>query len=45
MDLVPEHVLVLTLQIAASGPENEEWPEPPGGQYPMRARRRFGGHE
>ncbi|XP_006537550.1 major urinary protein 15 isoform X1 [Mus musculus] len=29
MDLVPEHVLVLTLQIAASRPENEEWPEPP----------------
>ena len=39
VDLVPEHVLVLTLQIAASRPENEEWPEPPGGQYPMRARR------
>ncbi|XP_021016856.1 major urinary protein 1-like [Mus caroli] len=28
VDLVPEHVLVLTLQIAASGPENEEWTEP-----------------
>lgn len=39
VDLVPEHVLVLTLQIAASRPENEEWPEPPGGQYPKRARR------
>ena len=44
MDLVPEHVLVLTLQIAASRPENEEWPEPPGGQYPKRARRGVVGH-
>lgn len=39
MDLVPEHVLVLTLQIAALRPEIEEWPEPAGGQSPMRARR------
>jgi hypothetical protein len=39
VDLVPEHVLVLTQQIAASRTENEEWPEPPGGQYQMRARR------
>jgi hypothetical protein len=41
VDLEPEDVLVLTLQIAASRPENEEWPEPPGGQYTMRARRRL----
>jgi len=27
------------MSIAASRPENEEWPEPPGGQYTMRARR------
>jgi hypothetical protein len=39
VDLVPEHVLVFTLQIAALRPENEEWPEPPGGQYPMKTRR------
>jgi len=39
MESLEKISLTYPMPIAASRPENEEWPEPPGGQYPKRARR------